>query len=308
MTWMSLLLAAAASLTEGLVIETGSPDALCPELAATQAAVRSRLGVVGVTGRAGWKARYTLWHSPGQDDRDFVRLELIGPDGTRQLNRDLPLQGSSCPTMASAIAIVLERYFSDVGSDVSGAKPVVAESPSRPSPPPSPPPAAPSSLVLSVAAGALGEPLCPAMSIGLAYERRRLRVLIQAALPLTSPDESASATESVTLQTTVPLRLTAQVRAANALGGLHIGPELVLAHDRARAQLPVSGSNSRVAWGAGVQGGTYLAFGGGRWRLTVDVAFDRVIGGGRFTIDGHETLPMTWRGMAIFGLAGAFGR
>jgi hypothetical protein len=94
----------------GLVIETGSPDALCPELASTRAAVNRRLGAVSVPGGS-FLARYTIGHAPVGSPRDFVRLELFGPEGALRLTRDLPLEGESCSTMAEVIALVLDRYF-----------------------------------------------------------------------------------------------------------------------------------------------------------------------------------------------------
>lgn len=96
----------------GLTIETGSPDALCPELTSTRAAVSRRLGELIVPGgSSGFRARYTIAHAPVGSPRDFVRLELYGPEGTLQLSRDLPLEGESCSTMAEVIALVLDRYF-----------------------------------------------------------------------------------------------------------------------------------------------------------------------------------------------------
>jgi hypothetical protein len=96
----------------GLGIETGSPDALCPELASTRAAVSRRLGALRLpAGSSGYRARYTIGHAPVGSPGDFVRLELFGPEGALQLARDLPLEGESCSTMAEVIALVLDRYF-----------------------------------------------------------------------------------------------------------------------------------------------------------------------------------------------------
>jgi hypothetical protein len=95
----------------GLSIETGSPDALCPELESTRAAVRRRLGELVMPSGSGFVARYTIGHAPTGSPRDFVRLELSGADGIILLARDLPLEGESCSTMAEVIALVLDRYF-----------------------------------------------------------------------------------------------------------------------------------------------------------------------------------------------------
>jgi hypothetical protein len=102
---------AAVADAPGLTLETGSPDALCPDLATTRAAVERRLGQLVVADGSTFTARYTIGHAPAGTPRDFVRLELFGPDGAVQLARDLPLDGESCSTMADVIALVLDRHF-----------------------------------------------------------------------------------------------------------------------------------------------------------------------------------------------------
>lgn len=94
-------------LAQGLVVETPSPDALCPDLAHTRESVRSRLGEVQ---GAGYRAHYTIVHERGDHPKDFVKLELIDPAGDVRLRRELPI-GNSCGAVADAIALVLERYF-----------------------------------------------------------------------------------------------------------------------------------------------------------------------------------------------------
>lgn len=110
---VALLWSARASALEagGLTLETGSPDALCPELEATREIVGRRLGSLVVEGRKGWRARYTIGHTPAGNPRDFVRLELFNPEGRVELRRDLPIEGASCGTMSEVIALVLDRYF-----------------------------------------------------------------------------------------------------------------------------------------------------------------------------------------------------
>ena len=101
----------AASSGEGLVVETESPDALCPDLTTTREAIRNRLGTLTVEGdRQGWTARYTVGHAPGAQ-ADFVRLRLLNPAGEERLSRDIPASGESCAMLAQAIALVVERYF-----------------------------------------------------------------------------------------------------------------------------------------------------------------------------------------------------
>jgi hypothetical protein len=94
-------------LVQGIVVETDSPDALCPDLHRTREAVSARLGTIQGTG---WRARYTIVHAPGEMPRDYVLLELSSPQGTIPLRRELPI-GESCAAVADAIALVLDQYF-----------------------------------------------------------------------------------------------------------------------------------------------------------------------------------------------------
>lgn len=128
-----LLATPALARAEGLTLETGSPDALCPELEATRDAVRRRLGELVVPGGS-FRARYTIAHAPSGTPRDFVRLELYGPEGTLRLERDLPLE-ESCSTMAEVIALVLDRYFRALLAGEPGAAEAGPEVQPSPAPP-----------------------------------------------------------------------------------------------------------------------------------------------------------------------------
>lgn len=109
--------AVAAPFSEGLAVETGSPDALCPDLATTRTAIHNRLGTLSLAGeQQGWIARYTVGHAPGEQG-DFVRLELLDPAGNRRLLRELPREGESCATLSQAIALVVERYFRELAPE-----------------------------------------------------------------------------------------------------------------------------------------------------------------------------------------------
>jgi hypothetical protein len=94
----------------GLTLETGSPDAWCPDLAATRRAVSDRLGTLALEGEQSWVARYTIGHAP-DGGGDFVQLVLHDGQGVLRLERTIPVHGEACDTLAQAIALVLERYF-----------------------------------------------------------------------------------------------------------------------------------------------------------------------------------------------------
>lgn len=100
-------------LEQGIVVETDSPDAHCPDLHQTREAVSARLGTI--QGK-GYRSRYTIVHAPGEVPRDFVLLELASPDGKVLLRRELPV-GESCAAVADAIALVLDQYFRALVAD-----------------------------------------------------------------------------------------------------------------------------------------------------------------------------------------------
>ncbi|HLV19870.1 MAG TPA: hypothetical protein VKZ49_03280, partial [Polyangiaceae bacterium] len=102
--WAWLGLAAA----HGLVVESGTPNALCPDLASTRAAVLTRVGSVAHPEGKPYRLRYTVDHA---GDQPVVRVELFDANGQLQLSRELPLPEGDCQTAAQSIAVVVERYF-----------------------------------------------------------------------------------------------------------------------------------------------------------------------------------------------------
>jgi len=120
-----------------LTVETGTPDALCPDLSATRRAVRDRIGQLTLEGEKRWVARYTIGHAPAGGG-DYVQLVLTDGSGAVRLERRLPLAGESCDTIVQAIALVLERYFRELQSPIEPGPEPVVEEPSEPAPAPAP--------------------------------------------------------------------------------------------------------------------------------------------------------------------------
>ncbi|MET0413030.1 MAG: hypothetical protein ABW217_17115, partial [Polyangiaceae bacterium] len=112
----------------GWRVETGSPDALCPDLGLTEAALERRLGTVVTAPGTFFRVLYTVGHAPQGHPRDFVHLELFAPDGTLQLSRDLPLEGP-CATMADVIAVVIDGHFRPLPHEEPGPPPSRAPTP-----------------------------------------------------------------------------------------------------------------------------------------------------------------------------------
>src|SRR4051812_34198639 len=102
----------------GLHVETGTPAALCPDVAEVRRAVRDRLNIEG---EGEWLASYELGHRPQNESGDIVRLELRDPAGRLPLRRELPRSGASCVALAQAVAMVLEGYFRHPGEPIDEA-------------------------------------------------------------------------------------------------------------------------------------------------------------------------------------------
>jgi hypothetical protein len=259
LTASAALFLAAANAGAGLRVETGTPAALCPDVAEVRRAVRERLNVEG---EGEWLASYDLVHRPASEAGDIVRLELRDPAGRLRLQRELPRAGASCVALAQAVAMVLETYFRHPGEPIDagaapGATVAKTSAPRAPTEPPAPMPAGRGLTVGLLGAWAAG-PSSPAVALDLSYgARQRWAVGIEGVL-MTS--EQARAIDPASGQGTGFLRSTL-LHAWGAIrlgaGGaveLLAGPELALGIDRMRtANVPEGRTNVRAAWGVGAR-------------------------------------------------------
>jgi hypothetical protein len=333
--WLSLLgLVASTSRiaradAPGLTIETGSPDALCPDLATARAAVERRLGQLVVPDGSAFTARYTIGHAPSGTPRDFVRLELFGPDGKVQLARDLPLDGESCSTMADVIALVLDRHFRALLGREPAPEPAVEAGPPAPAPAPAPPSASGMKAEVSpaidadrgpadIGAGASRPRSADSISVELASHgmghvalgARAIvglgpQVLVGGALHLGLSEErevvSAGEVNSRELVTRAFVAWAPRWGALDA----YLGPGLRLALARGTGEgLATSDSGLRLRPCFGADAG--LAWHPGeRWVLSAFTAVDVMVPrmGGWFSVDGSEVLeppPLRlWLGVGV---------
>ena len=102
----------------GLMVDTPSPDALCPPLEQTRSIIESRLGTIELEGT--WRATYVLVH---RERGDLVLLKLRDPSGQVRLEREFAADEGTCVTLAQVIALVLERYFLRPEAGVQGSTP-----------------------------------------------------------------------------------------------------------------------------------------------------------------------------------------
>ncbi|HEX2671407.1 MAG TPA: hypothetical protein VHM25_11075 [Polyangiaceae bacterium] len=293
--------------SDGFALETGSPDALCPELEATRESVARRLGSLVVEGHKGWLARYTIGHAPSGNPRDFVRLELFNPQGEVELRRDLPIEGDSCRTMAEVIALVLDRYFRGLGAAES--TPLDAADSTESAPPSSPVSASP----------AVEPALEPATTSGFDLTGRGPRLSAEYAVTLAEPSLGVrvSAGFGPSFEGTFGLRwcmtareeseprgvsVAARAAAARASfawrlalppGLFHLGPAVTLAVQRASTDgLNQHTDRTRALWMAGVEAGFLVPFGRHLF-VEASTSLDFLVpgGSGRFFVDNREVLP-----------------
>ncbi len=300
-----------------LRVDTDTPDALCPEIGLTRQAVRDRLGTVEVEGGPGWRARYAIVHAPGGKRGDVIRLVLVDPAGTVKLERDLPISDESCATLAQAIALVLERFFRELGqSTPSERTPTTAEQARRSEPAPAPPPRSEAPVTedqpgeaFEVAMGvgweALPSGFVGSFGVGLCFRPWRIR--LRAAWPATSKTEAVGPGQATLDEW--PVRLSLERILGRGAWNLSIGPELFVGFDRATtARL----ESARVGWGASF--GTGAALGLAYWisphfGIGVGLSLDAVLfSGPDYRVSGSKVLDLPhWRGSGVLELTGAIG-
>lgn len=304
----------------GLTLETGSPDALCPELEATREIVGRRLGSLVVEGRKGWRARYTIGHTPAGNPRDFVRLELFNPEGRAELRRDLPIEGASCGTMSEVIALVLDRYFRGLVAAEQAPDEAAAEPRARPPASPSAQPtdaaaqlsASSSATSLSASPRAAFEyaasPAQPWLGLRLALQlgsRMELGAGLRLGLvPLQERDSRGAEVEARAAAS----RLSWAWTLVLPPGVLRLGPTASVTLQRATTRgLTYQTDRLRALWAAGVETGFRLPI-SRKLFLEASTSLDVLLPGvsGKFFVEDREVLAprsLTLGGALAFGYA-----
>ena len=239
----------ALAVGSGLRVETSTPDALCPDLGQVRAAARARLGDIEADGD--WNASYALIHRPdGAEAGDVVRLELHDPAGRLRLQRELPRAGESCASLAQALVVILDAYFrhpTDAGrADRDACRRRRPRGSTRRSSAPAAPRPTVSSRICrrggrAHGAAPIATARCSRWGCGWRWCRRSGGPGSRGA--------GSRRTQSQTVGTAVgeraqlrPARVRrARSRAAVAGAGLLVGPEVMLALDRADAAMLLDG-------------------------------------------------------------------
>jgi hypothetical protein len=274
--WLLLTLAGGVQATE-FQLDTDTPDSLCPELSMTREAVRQRLGQLETEAGGRWHGVYSSVHDPTGRRGDYVRLIIRDAEGREQLQRELPLKGESCETLAQAIALVVDSHFREIA--LSTGRDDVSEKP-RPAsvtPPESTPEAAKVTVVPSHTSApkdrVLTQSVTPqrraALAVGANYESVPSQFAASVGLTLELPDhwrwqfhvgfplanEREAVSPGVAKAYVVPMRFSLGyvVRPARRLEWV-IGPELFFSLEHGATDEATAGrSGWRVSPGIGAQ-------------------------------------------------------
>ena len=134
-----------------VIAVSGALDQSCPAARQVTDALAARLpGFVLPNGQA---ARPGMLRLAVATDASGIRIDLADPDGAPLLHRVLAVARgpAECAALADTIALIIERYWREVGFDAPPLPPPSPPSPPPPAPAPPPPvaPAAPAAVVES---------------------------------------------------------------------------------------------------------------------------------------------------------------
>jgi hypothetical protein len=315
------------AVSAGLRVETKTPDALCPTPQQVAEAVKARVGEID--GKGEWTASYTIVHRPDVAAGDVLRLEILDPEKSVRLSRDLPA-GRGCLTAAQAMAVVIDNFFRAPSESEPVRELAPREAATRDTAP-----AAREGLPRTVTVtamdaptakregtpwaggvfvGMLGSPVAAGgIFPGASLEARRhvkggWRAGLVAATPFATYSESGPATvPGSTLRLTwFELRLDATYAVARGAWRFEGGPELMGSFEWASVNATDALANARrgvrEAGGAGLV--ARVAFRLGRvWSVVIQGALDRAWARS-FQVDGEAVLaPAAWRAFVGLGVS-----
>jgi len=149
-----LLLADQARAADTHLIAVGAPpEQTCPGPRQVADALSARLpGIVLPHDQAVRPGMLRLAIAP--DPGGGIRVDLVDPDGAPLLHRVLAATRGpdACPALADTVALIIERYWREVGYEPQPVPAAPPTPPQPPAPPPTPPPAPPPPPVVTPAA------------------------------------------------------------------------------------------------------------------------------------------------------------
>jgi len=326
--WLALAALASPAIAAPIDVVPGTPEVACPDQVAVQKALFAQVG--NGAPAPGWRLIYRSADDTAagvRGRRGALRLELADDRGQSRLRRQLRVEGRDCRAQAEAIALIVYRFFAQLGGTGSGSLP-----PSPPpvralpaSPPPIPPPlASPPPAVLRASATARPPPrLRLSLEAGAGLWTRRpgtgtsvfgLRVAwanVEAAFSVLAPRAPAAErpadggeVEGSALGMAISLGLVWE----GARLRLHGGPMSIVCRESARTRgIAISGENAGTTAALGLAAGASWGLWGG-FRLGFEAGLGHAVFGNRFVVGGWGRVlaPPPWQGVVLARLGYTF--
>jgi len=309
--WSALAAVAAPAIAAPIDVLPANPEVACPDQLAVQTALVAQIGD-GAPAR-GWRLSYRSSDDASagvRAGRGALRLELADDRGQSRLRRQLRVEGGDCRARAEAIALIVYRFFAELGGPRE-----ISPAPSLPPPAatavvrassPAPPPR----LRLSLDAGGglwTRRPGTATSVFGLRLAwsnvEAALSVLAPRA-PVTERPADEGEVEVSALGTAISFGLVWE----GARMRLHGGPMAIISRESARTRgiaLPADNVGIRTALGlaAGASWGL-----GGDFRLGLEAGLGHAAFGNRFVVGGWGPVlaPPPWQGMVLARLGYTF--
>ena len=187
-----------------------------------------------------WKAIYTIVHAP-EKDGDHVHLELFNPKRGEEARAAFPLAGESCSTMAQVVALVLERYFSDVsreGDCTTTALAGASRGPGRAVPDVAPRPGTDAGDAYRAAVVLAGGWLTPPSSPALSFDARmwlhpRVHLGLGVAWSPGSEEQQVGPPGGAARLSVVPVRASLGFGYDASFAYFYLGPDVLVSFDQA---------------------------------------------------------------------------
>jgi len=328
--WFALTALASPAFTAPVEVVPATPGVACPDQVAVEKALLAQVGN-GAPVR-GWRLIYRSTDDTAAGMRGrggALRLELADDRGQSRLQRQLRVEGGDCRARAEAIALIVYRFFAQLGGTGSESlalspPPVqaLASSPAPASPPPpatpprvttsarASPPSPPARLRLSLEAGGgmwTRRPGTATSVLGLRVARRNVEAAFSVLAPRAPAAErpaDGGEVEVSALGMAISLGLVWE----GARLRLHGGPMSIVSRESARTRgiaSPAENAGTTAALGlaAGASWGLWGGLGVG-----LEAGLGHAVFGNRFVVGGWGRVlpPPPWQGVVLARLGYTF--
>lgn len=308
--WSALAALAAPARAAPIDVVAWGPELACPDRVAVQEALFAQVGDGAAA--SGWR----LIYRSADELQGNLLLELTDDRGQSRLRRQVRIEGGDCRARAEAIALIVYRFFAQLGG--SGSLPAAQEIPSPPariSPTPAPlrasataPPAA--RLRLSIEAGGglwSRRPQSATSVLGLRLAWRNVEAAFSVLAPR-APAAERPADGGVVEGSALGMAFSLGLTWEDGRVRLHGGPMSIVCLESARTRgIAIAGENAGTTAALGLAAGASWRLGRG-FRLGFEAGLGHALLGNRFVVGGWGPVlaPPAWQAIVLARLGYTF--